>query len=162
MKYLLAHTFDLWVDLSWCEVVWKWLGGSNPLVKWVHLPQFSGWKYQKIFEFPPPSQAIASLRSLQPARGPFLALHPHQATGQRSHRSSADRGVGLWTFSSIQEILQEKWRGWVLWCFVMYPQEVHLDQTACPLVGSGILYDMDHPKDQPLCLVDWTSRVSSS
>ena len=30
----------------------------------------------------------------------------------------------------------------------------------CPLVGSGILY-MDHPKDQPLCLVDWTSRVSA-
>ena len=31
------------------------------------------------------------------------------------------------------------------------------NQTACPLVGSGILY-LDHPKDQPLCLVDWTSR----
>ena len=32
------------------------------------------------------------------------------------------------------------------------------------LVGSGILYDMadmDHPKNQPLCLVDWTSRVSA-
>ena len=29
----------------------------------------------------------------------------------------------------------------------------------CPLVGSGILY-MDHPKDQPLCLVDWTSWES--
>ena len=28
----------------------------------------------------------------------------------------------------------------------------------CPLVGSGILY-MDHPKNQPLCLVDWTSKV---
>ena len=27
----------------------------------------------------------------------------------------------------------------------------------CPLVGSGILL-MDHPKDQPLCLVDWTPR----
>jgi len=27
----------------------------------------------------------------------------------------------------------------------------------CPLVGSGILY-LDHPKDQPLCLVGWTSR----
>ena len=26
----------------------------------------------------------------------------------------------------------------------------------CPLVGSGILYT-DHPKDQPLCLVNWTS-----
>lgn len=25
LKYLLADTFDLWVDLSWCEVLWNWL-----------------------------------------------------------------------------------------------------------------------------------------
>ena len=36
-------------------------------------------------------------------------------------------------------------------------QEVQADQTACPLVGSGI-QNMNHPKNQALCLVDWTSR----
>ena len=34
------------------------VGGFNPFEKyesnWVHLPQFSGWKCQKIFELPPP------------------------------------------------------------------------------------------------------------
>ena len=39
---------------SKCSLV----GGFNPFEKyesnWVHLPQFSGWKCQKIFELPPP------------------------------------------------------------------------------------------------------------
>ena len=39
-----------------------------------------------------------------------------------------------------------------------FAQEVHCKTTLCPLVRSGTLY-MDHPKDQPLCLVGWTSRV---
>ena len=57
-----------------------------------------------------------SLRSLQPRARAWLAwLHPHQTTGQRSHRSSADRRIGLWTFSSIQEILFDG-RGWVKPC----------------------------------------------
>ena len=38
----------------------------------------------------------------------------------------------------------------------IYPRKSK-STKLCPLVGSGILY-MDHPKDQPLCLVDWTSR----
>ncbi len=26
--------------------------------KWVHLPQFSGWKFQKMFELPPPKKSV--------------------------------------------------------------------------------------------------------
>ena len=37
-------------------------------------------------------------------------------------------------------------------------QEVQVDQTACPLVGSGILNPWIIFKDQPLCLVDWTPQ----
>ena len=39
-----------------------------------------------------------------------------------------------------------------------YTQEVQADQTL-PNVGIGNPESMDHPKDQPLCLVGWTSRV---
>ena len=34
----------------WFQPIWK-ICSSN----WVHLPQFSGWKFQKTFELPPPS-----------------------------------------------------------------------------------------------------------
>ena len=40
-------------------------GWTNPFEKygskWVHLPQFSGWKFQKIFELPPPGLKIHGL-----------------------------------------------------------------------------------------------------
>ena len=36
-------------------------------------------------------------------------------------------------------------------------QEVQVDQTL-PIGRIGNPCSMDHPKDQPLCLVDWTSR----
>ena len=38
------------------------VGGFNPFEKyeskWVHLPQFSGWKFQQIFELPPPKTQV--------------------------------------------------------------------------------------------------------
>ena len=38
-------------------------------------------------------------------------------------------------------------------------QEVQVDQTLLPLVGSGILATYgSSDQDQPLCLVGWTSR----
>ena len=40
----------------------------------------------------------------------------------------------------------------------IYSQEVQADQTL-PLGRIGNPCSMDHPKNQPLCLVDWTSRV---
>ena len=36
-----------------------------------------------------------------------------------------------------------------------YPGSPSVDQTACPFGRIGNPWSMDHPKDQPLCLVDW-------
>ena len=37
----------------WIQPIWKICSS-----KWVHLPQVSGWKFQQIFELPPPSHII--------------------------------------------------------------------------------------------------------
>ena len=42
--------------------IYQLVGGFSPFEKyyskWVHLPQFSGWKWKKIFELPPPRSRI--------------------------------------------------------------------------------------------------------
>jgi len=75
------------------------------------------------------------------------------------------KSFGGWTWASWNIHLQGAFRRvhdlYTTWgvVFCTYPRKSQADQTACPVVVVGNPESMDHPKNQPLCLVGWTSRA---
>ena len=73
------------------------VGGFNPFEKygsnWIYFPQTSGWKFQKIFELPPPSYcfgtATASCRSCSFSQNHLGLQKRPESTGSKSKESNS-------------------------------------------------------------------------